>query len=111
MKISESWLREWVNPPVATEQLVQQVTMAGLEVDAVTPVAGQFNGVVVAQILSAEPHPDAQKLRVCQVDAGGEPLQIVCGAANARAGIKVPLAQVGALLPAGLEIKKPNYAA
>ena len=106
MKISESWLREWVNPPVATEQLVQQVTMAGLEVDAVTPVAGQFNGVVVAQILSAEPHPDAQKLRVCQVDAGGEPLQIVCGAANARAGIKVPLAQVGALLPAGLEIKK-----
>ncbi|MFO1370163.1 MAG: phenylalanine--tRNA ligase subunit beta [Marinagarivorans sp.] len=106
MKISESWLREWVNPPVATEQLVQQVTMAGLEVDAVTPVAGHFSGVVVAQILSAEPHPDAQKLRVCQVDAGGEPLQIVCGAANARAGIKVPLAQVGALLPAGLEIKK-----
>lgn len=106
MKISESWLREWVNPPVSTEQLVQQVTMAGLEVDAVTPVAGQFTGVVVAQILSAEPHPDAQKLRVCQVDAGGPALQIVCGAANARAGIKVPLAQVGAQLPGGLEIKK-----
>lgn len=106
MKISESWLREWVNPPVSTEQLVQQVTMAGLEVDAVVPVAGHFNGVVVAQILSAETHPDAQKLRVCQVDAGGEPLQIVCGAANARAGIKVPLAQVGAQLPGGLEIKK-----
>ena len=106
MKISESWLREWVNPPVSTEQLVHQVTMAGLEVDAITPVAGQFNGVVVARIISAEPHPDAQKLRVCQVDAGGEPLQIVCGAANARAGIKVPLAQVGAQLPGGLEIKK-----
>lgn len=106
MKISESWLREWVNPPVSTEQLVHQVTMAGLEVDAVTPVAGHFSGVVVAQILSAEPHPDAQKLRVCQVDAGGDALQIVCGAANARAGIKVPLAQVGAQLPGGLEIKK-----
>jgi phenylalanyl-tRNA synthetase beta chain len=106
MKISESWLREWVNPTVSTEQLVHQVTMAGLEVDAITPVAGHFSGVVVAQILSAEPHPDAQKLRVCQVDAGGEALQIVCGAANARAGIKVPLAQVGAQLPGGLEIKK-----
>lgn len=107
MKISESWLREWVDPQVTTEQLVQQVTMAGLEVDAVTPVAGQFSGVVVAQILSAEPHPDAQKLRVCLVDAGGgSPLQIVCGAANARPGIKVPLAQVGAQLPGGLEIKK-----
>ncbi|RYZ79549.1 MAG: phenylalanine--tRNA ligase subunit beta, partial [Moraxellaceae bacterium] len=106
MKISESWLREWVNPPVSTDQLVQQLTMAGLEVDAVTPVAGAFSGVVVAQIISAEPHPDAQKLRVCQVDTGGNPLQIVCGAANARAGIKVPLAQVGALLPGGLEIKK-----
>jgi phenylalanyl-tRNA synthetase beta chain len=106
MKISESWLREWVNPPVSTDQLVQQLTMAGLEVDAVTPVAGVFSGVVVAHIISAEPHPDAQKLRVCQVDAGGSPIQIVCGAANARAGIKVPLAQVGALLPGGLEIKK-----
>lgn len=106
MKISESWLREWVNPPVSTEQLVHKVTMAGLEVDAVTPVAGAFSKVVVAKIISAEPHPDAQKLRVCQVDAGGEPLQIVCGAANARAGIKVPLAQVGAQLPGGLEIKK-----
>ncbi len=106
MKISESWLREWVNPTVSTEQLVQQVTMAGLEVDAVTPVAGQFSGVIVAQIISAEPHPDAQKLRVCQVDAGGSTLQIVCGAANARPGIKVPLAQVGASLPGGLEIKK-----
>ncbi|MEY4588320.1 MAG: hypothetical protein RL497_396 [Pseudomonadota bacterium] len=104
MKISESWLREWVNPSVSTDELVHQVTMAGLEVDAITPVAGVFSGVVVAQIISAEPHPDAQKLRVCQVDTGASPLQIVCGAANARPGIKVPLAQVGALLPGGLDM-------
>ena len=74
--------------------------MAGLEVDAIEPVAGAFTGVVVAEILSAEPHPDADKLRVCQVASGqAEPLQVVCGAPNVRAGGKYPLAQVGARLP------------
>lgn len=101
MKISMQWLREWANPSVSDEDLMARLTMAGLEIDAVLPVAGKFSGVVVGEILSAEPHPSADKLRVCQV-AGhpdGKPLQIVCGAANARAGIKIPLALVGAVLP------------
>ena len=71
-------------PEVTTEELAHQITMAGLEVDAIEPVAGDFSGVVVAEIMSAEPHPDADKLRVCQVSAGSESLQIVCGAPNAR---------------------------
>jgi phenylalanyl-tRNA synthetase beta chain len=80
--------------------------MAGLEVDAVEPVAGDFAGVVVAEIISAEQHPDADKLRVCSVEAGGdEPLQIVCGAPNARVGLKAPLATVGATLPGDFRIK------
>ena len=106
MKISEQWLREWVSPELATEALAHQLTMAGLEVDAIEPVAGSFSGVVVAEILSAEQHPDADKLRVCQVDTGGETVQIVCGAPNARAGLKAPLAQVGAVLPGDFRIKK-----
>ncbi len=107
MKFSEQWLREWVDPDISTEQLCEQLTMAGLEVDAVEPVAPAFSGVVVAEIISAEPHPDADKLQVCRVDAGqGEPLQIVCGASNARAGIKVPAALVGAVLPGDFKIKK-----
>ena len=96
MKFSEAWLREWVNPDLDTHQLAEQLTMAGLEVDSVEPVAALFEGVVVAEVLSVEPHPDADKLRVCQVSAGeGEPLQIVCGAPNVRAGMKAPLATVG----------------
>lgn len=106
MKFSEQWLREWVDPSTDTDDLAAQLTMAGLEVDAIEPVAGQFRGVVVAEILSAEPHPDAQKLQVCSVNAGDETVQIVCGAANARAGIKVPLAKVGAVLPDNFKIKK-----
>ncbi|MDY6919162.1 MAG: phenylalanine--tRNA ligase subunit beta [Pseudomonadota bacterium] len=107
MRFSENWLREWVNPKISTEALVAQLTMAGLEVDSVEPVAGAFSGVVVAEILSAEPHPDAGKLQVCSVEAGqGEPLQIVCGAPNARPGIKVPCALVGARLPGDFKIKK-----
>ncbi|HND98444.1 MAG TPA: phenylalanine--tRNA ligase subunit beta, partial [Plasticicumulans sp.] len=87
MKISEQWLREWTNPAVSTDELVAQLTMAGLEVDAVTPVAGVFSGVVVGHVLDVQPHPDADKLRVCRVDAGsGEPLQIVCGAPNVHTG-------------------------
>ena len=105
MKISEQWLREWVSPALSTEELAHQITMAGLEVDAIEPVAGEFSEVVVAQIISAEQHPDADKLRVCQVDAGGETVQIVCGAPNARAGLKAPLARVGAVLPGNFKIK------
>ena len=102
MKISESWLREWVNPEVDTATLAEQLTMAGLEVDAIDGVAGEFSGVVVGEIISAEQHPDADKLRVCQVAGNGdETLQIVCGAPNARPGIKIPFATVGALLPPG----------
>ena len=107
MRISEAWLREWVNPKLGTDELAEQLTMAGLEVDSVEPAAPAFAGVVVAEILSAEPHPDADKLRVCQVNAGEtSPLQIVCGAPNARAGIKVPLATVGAVLPGEMKIKQ-----
>lgn len=106
MKFSEQWLREWVNPAIETEALLHQVTMAGLEVDGIEAVAGEFSGVVVAEILSAEQHPDADKLRVCQVSDGNETFSVVCGAPNARAGIKIPFAQVGAVLPGNFKIKK-----
>jgi phenylalanyl-tRNA synthetase beta chain len=86
--------------------LAEQLTMAGLEVDAITPVAGSFEGVVVAEIVSAEQHPDADKLRVCTVNAGDETVQIVCGAPNARVGLKAPLARLGAVLPGNFKIKK-----
>ncbi|MEE4110905.1 MAG: phenylalanine--tRNA ligase subunit beta, partial [Halieaceae bacterium] len=106
MKFSEQWLREWVNPALTSEALGEQITMAGLEVDAIEPVAGGFDGVVVGEIIAAEQHPDADKLRVCRVNAGtGEELQIVCGAPNARAGLKAPLATVGATLPGDFAIK------
>jgi phenylalanyl-tRNA synthetase beta chain len=106
MKLSEAWLREWVNPKLDTAALAEQLTMAGLEVDAVESAAPPFHGVVVAEILAVEPHPNADRLRVCSVSLGqGAPLTIVCGAANARAGLRVPLAQVGAELP-GMQIKQ-----
>ncbi len=107
MKFSEQWLREWVNPSVSSDELCHQLTMAGLEVDAVEPVAGEFSSVVVGEVLSVEPHPDADKLRVTQVNVGAdEPLQIVCGAANVRQGLRVPCAVVGARLPGDFKIKK-----
>ncbi len=106
MKISEQWLREWVSPELGTEELGHQMTMAGLEIEAIEPVAGAFSGVVVAEIVSAEPHPDADKLRVCQVNTGAETVQIVCGAPNARAGLKAPLAIIGGVLPGDLKIKQ-----
>jgi len=106
MKFSEAWLREWVNPTLTTEQLIAQLTMAGLEVDGVEPAAPAFSNVVVVEIVAATQHPDAEKLRVCQVSNGGEQFQIVCGATNARVGIKVPLATVGAQLPGDLNIKQ-----
>lgn len=100
MQFPESWLRAFCNPPLTSQQLADTLTMAGLEVEELRPSAPAFTGVVVGQILSAEQHPNADRLRVCQVDVGqGAPLNIVCGAPNARAGIKVPCATVGALLP------------
>ena len=102
MQFPESWLREFCNPPLTTRQLADLLTMSGLEVEELRPVAPPFSGVIVAEILEAVPHPQADRLRVCQVNVGtGEPLQIVCGAPNARAGLKAPLAIVGAELPAG----------
>ena len=107
MKFSEAWLREWVNPKLDTQQLAEQLTMAGLEVDSVEPVAAGFSGVVVAEVLSVETHPDADKLRVCQVAAGEDaPLQIVCGAPNVWAGMKAPLATVGGRTPDDMKIRK-----
>ncbi|MBT9567698.1 MAG: phenylalanine--tRNA ligase subunit beta, partial [Thiobacillus sp.] len=105
MQFPESWLRNLVNPALDTAQLAHLVTMAGLEVEAMNPAAPPFNNVVVAEILSAEKHPDADRLQICQVDVGEAlPVTIVCGAPNAAAGLKVPCARPGAKLP-GFEIK------
>lgn len=106
MKFSEQWLRSWVNPQVSSEELVARLSMAGLEVDSVTPVAGAFSGVVVGEVLSTEQHPDADKLRVCQVSNGAETFQVVCGAPNVRPGLKIPFAMIGAELPGDFKIKK-----
>ncbi|MEX2952599.1 phenylalanine--tRNA ligase subunit beta [Serratia fonticola] len=106
MKFSELWLREWVNPAISSEALSDQITMAGLEVDGVEPVAGVFNGVVVGHVVECGQHPNADKLRVTKVDVGGERLlDIVCGAPNCRAGLKVAVATVGAVLPGDFKIK------
>lgn len=99
MKFSEKWLRELVNPSITTQALVDQITMAGLEVDDVEAVAGDFSNVVVGEILTAEQHPNADKLQVCTVTDGTETYQVVCGAPNARAGLKTAYAKVGAVLP------------
>ncbi len=96
MIICESWLREWVDPDFDTEELMARLTMAGLEVDGVNEVARQFSGIVVAEVESVEAHPDADKLRVCQVNDGTGSVQVVCGAPNVSAGMKAPFAQVGA---------------
>ena len=105
MNIPESWLRSFCNPPIPGAELAERLTMAGVEVEAYEPVGPQFSGVVVAQILEVARHPNADKLTVCTVDAGGEKLKVVCGAPNARAGMKAPLAKVGARLP-GIEVQK-----
>jgi len=107
MKFSESWLREWVNVDISSDELLEQLTLLGLEVDDYTSAGGDFEGVVVGEIKEAEQHPDADRLRVCKVDGGtGELHNVVCGAPNARVGIKVPFAQVGAVLPGNFKIKK-----
>ena len=107
MKFSEKWLREWVNPPLASEELIAKLTLAGLEVDSTEHVAGEFSGVVVGQVISVKSHPDADKLRICQVNVGSdELLSIVCGASNVRQHLKIPVAVVGAVLPGNFKIKK-----
>jgi phenylalanyl-tRNA synthetase beta chain len=111
MKISEQWLRQWVNPENTSEQLAEQLTMAGLEIDDRYAVAREFSGVVIGEVISVEQHPDADKLRVTQVNIGdAELLQIVCGAPNVTVGMKAPVATVGAVLPSddktGFKIKK-----
>ncbi|MBB1125893.1 phenylalanine--tRNA ligase subunit beta [Thiospirillum jenense] len=107
MRFSEAWLRDWIDPPIATAALAEQLTMAGLEVEAIDAVAPAFSGVVVGDVVSVAAHPDAAKLHLCQVAVGdGAPLPIVCGAANVAAGMKVALARVGAVLPGDVKIKK-----
>lgn len=106
MKFSENWLRTYVNPALDTDQLAHVLTMAGLEVEGLESVAPAFDKIVVAEVLSLEKHPNADRLNVCQVNVGAaEPLQIVCGAANVHAGARVPCALVGAELP-GISIKQ-----
>ncbi|HJV60406.1 MAG TPA: phenylalanine--tRNA ligase subunit beta [Albitalea sp.] len=107
MQFPESWLREFCNPPLTTAELAELLTMAGMEVEEMRPVAPPFSGVVVAEVLAVERHPNADRLNVCQVNAGtGQTLNIVCGAPNVKAGIKVPCALVGAELP-GEEAGQP----
>ena len=116
MKFSESWLREWVNPALSSDDLAHQITMAGLEVDGVDPVAGEFTGVIIGEVVECGPHPDADKLQVTKINLGdfgvgegredGELVDIVCGAKNCRKGLKVAVATVGAVLPGNFKIKK-----
>ena len=107
MKFSEQWLREWVNPNVATAELAEQLTMAGLEVDSIEPAAAEFTNIVVGEVLTVEKHPEADRLNVCTVNVGeAEPLNIVCGAKNVAVGVRVPTAMVGAVLPGNFKIKK-----
>ncbi len=106
MQFSEQWLREYTNPAIDTDALSHLLTMAGLEVEGLDGIGAEFTKVVIAEIVSAEKHPDADRLQCLKVNIGAtEPLQIVCGASNARVGIKAPCALVGAVLP-GVEIKQ-----
>jgi phenylalanyl-tRNA synthetase beta chain len=107
MKFSEKWLREWVNPSISTDELSEQLSMAGLEVDGVEAVAGEFSGVVVGEVVECGQHPDADKLQVTKINVGDDELiDIVCGAPNCRQGLKVAVAKVGAVLPGNFKIKK-----
>lgn len=107
MKFSKSWLDEWVATGLSTEALAEQITMAGLEVDGIEPVAGDFSQVIVGEVVECGQHPDADKLRVTKINVGSdELLDIVCGAPNCRLGLKVAVAVVGAVLPGDFKIKK-----
>ena len=105
MKLSESWLRSQTNLSIDTNSLVKQLTMAGLEVDSVSSVKA-ISGVKIAQIDDVQPHPDADKLKVCDVNDGDNIHKVVCGAPNAKIGRKIPFATIGAILPGDFEIKK-----
>ena len=106
MRVSENWLREWINPAIDTQQLANTLTMAGLEVDGIEPAASKFSGVIAASVIEVEEHPDAKKLHVCQVDDGkGEVCKVICGAKNVRKGLKVAFAKVGAVLPNNFKIE------
>src|SRR3954468_19337051 len=107
MNVPESWLRAFCNPPISGLELAERLTMAGLEVETYAPAGPQFSGVVVGEIVSVEKHPNADKLTVCVVDTGKEKARVVCGAPNVRAGMKAPLAKIGASLP-GIEVKKTS---
>ncbi len=107
MLFSEEWLRHYINPDLDSKQLCEKLTMGGLEVEGMDSIAPDFHGVVVAQVLTVDQHPNADKLHVCTVDTGkGEPIQIVCGAPNVAPGVKVPCALDGAVLPGNFKIKK-----
>ena len=107
MKFSKSWVDEWIQASLSANELAEQITMAGLEVDGIEPVAGQFSNVVVGEVVECAPHPDADKLRVTKVNVGeAELVDIVCGAPNCRLGLRVAVAKVGAVLPGDFEIKK-----
>ena len=110
MKLSIDWLRQWVSLPLESKVLDSKVladklTLLGLEVDSVSPASLPFSGIIVAEVVACEQHPNADRLRVTQVDIGSKKIQVVCGAPNVREGLKVPFAQVGAVLPGGLVIK------
>ncbi|MFO1435810.1 MAG: epimerase [Gammaproteobacteria bacterium] len=107
MKFNENWLREFVNPQAGTAELCDRLTMSGLELESSAPVAPRFSGVVVAALSDLKPHPDADRLRICRADVGtGESLQIVTGASNVSDGMRVPLAQIGAVLPGDKHIAR-----
>ena len=107
MQFSEQWLRRYANPAIGSEELAHRLTMSGLEVEESVPVAPPFTGIVVAHVLSVAKHPNADKLTVCEVDAGtGAKLSIVCGAPNVAAGLRVPCALEGAVLPGDFRIKR-----
>src|SRR5688572_30549182 len=100
MKCSESWLREWVNPILNREELCQALTMAGLEVEDLTPASATFSNIVIGQVLKVAKHPEADRLQLCEVDIGKAlPLHIVCGAKNVNVGMKVAVALLGAVMP------------
>ena len=105
MRFSEAWLREWANPKINGEELIAQLTLLGLEVETRGQAAATFSKVCVARVDGLEPHPDADKLRICDVNNGSETLKVVCGAPNVYIGMQVAFAQVGAELPGGMKIK------
>ncbi|MFB3106423.1 MAG: YtpR family tRNA-binding protein, partial [Pseudomonadales bacterium] len=106
MKFSESWLREWVDPGIPREELLEQLTMAGLEVESTENVADDFTGVVIGEVVKVEKHPNADKLSLCEVNDGKQTYQVVCGAPNVRVGLVSAFARIGAVLPGNFKIKK-----